>query len=80
MQFDELSGGNLAVISNNWLTPRKKEVFWPLYKNVAAFNKALKKHEDVDEDTWTLYNVHRLFYETSKYKKLIYISYFLYMF
>ncbi|XP_039312222.1 uncharacterized protein LOC120359295 isoform X2 [Solenopsis invicta] len=64
IQFDEKSGANLAVVSTKWLTPLKKEVFWPPYKNVSSFNKALKKHEDVNENEWTLYNVQRIFYET----------------
>lgn len=50
IQFDDNDGANLAVVSTNWLTPRKKEVFWPPYKNNTSFNKALKKHEEVNEE------------------------------
>ncbi|KYQ53447.1 hypothetical protein ALC60_00009 [Trachymyrmex zeteki] len=81
IQFDEISGASLAVVSTKWLTPRKKEVFWPPYKNVTTFNKALKKHEDVNEEKWTLYKVQRIFYETGKLiNKFIYIFDFSYVF
>lgn len=66
VQFDDKSGASLAVISTSWMTPRKKEVFWPPYKSTTTFKKALKKHEEVNEGKWTLYGVQRIFYETGK--------------
>ncbi|XP_077270984.1 uncharacterized protein LOC143902160 isoform X2 [Temnothorax americanus] len=64
IQFDEKSDADLAVVSSTWLTPRKREVFWPPYKNTSSYNKALKKHEQPDEKKWTLYEVQKIFYET----------------
>ncbi|KAJ8973091.1 hypothetical protein NQ317_006482 [Molorchus minor] len=44
------------------LTPRKREVWWPPYKQQTAFEKALKKGE-VPNETWTLCKVARSFFE-----------------
>ncbi|XP_032677065.1 uncharacterized protein LOC116846839 [Odontomachus brunneus] len=65
LHLDDMCEGSLAVINTNWLTPRKTQVFWPPYKNITTFNKALKKHEEINEEKWTLYGIQRIFYETS---------------
>ncbi|CAH0547151.1 unnamed protein product [Brassicogethes aeneus] len=63
IQFEEQDGpGSIALIINNWLTPRKKEVFWPPYKTQFTFNRALEKKESAQKN-WTLYKVSRIFFE-----------------
>ncbi|RLU23883.1 hypothetical protein DMN91_004091 [Ooceraea biroi] len=32
IEFTDDSGGGVALVSSQWLTPRKQEVFWPPYK------------------------------------------------
>lgn len=66
IEFSPEQGGGLSLVNKNWLTPRKKEVFWPPYKEQAQFNKSLKKSEEINTETGRLYNVKRIFYETGK--------------
>lgn len=70
VEFEENCGGGLAIVCSNWLTPRKKEVFWPPYKENAQYLRALKKHEDFNVETWKIFNVSRIFYESGKYVKI----------
>jgi len=56
----------VAVVCAKWLTPRKKEVFWPPYKENGIFMRALKKEEELDPKTWELHVVERIFCETGK--------------
>ena len=58
--------GGLAIVHTTWLTPRKKEVFWPPYKGNTNFMRALRKGENVNEETWQIYGIARNFYETGK--------------
>ncbi|XP_072395179.1 uncharacterized protein [Diabrotica undecimpunctata] len=60
MEFDEKEGGSVAVVHQNWLTPRKKEVYWPPYKTQALYDKAVKKGDSCTED-WQLFTVKRIF-------------------
>jgi len=71
IEFDQAAGGGLAIVHAKWLTPRKKEVFWPPYKDSGIFKRALKKGEEVNEKTWHIYGIDRSFYETGKYLNLI---------
>lgn len=43
IEFLEADGGGVALIHEKWLTPRKKEVWWPPVKQRDHFSKALKK-------------------------------------
>ncbi|KAJ8936146.1 hypothetical protein NQ314_012478 [Rhamnusium bicolor] len=54
----------LAIVSVNWLTPRKKEVFWPDSKKQSCYEKLLKNHTISDEDSWQLYSIQRYFFNT----------------
>ncbi|KAJ8957035.1 hypothetical protein NQ317_004832 [Molorchus minor] len=62
VEFDERDGGGVGLVHYTWLTPRKREVWWPPYKQQTAFEKALKKGE-VPNETWTLCKVARSFFE-----------------
>lgn len=64
VEFAVKQGGYLSVVNSNWLTPRKKEVFWPPYKNNQQFVKALKNSENIITETWKLYKIRKIFYET----------------
>lgn len=64
VEFAVKQGGCLSVVNSNWLTPRKKEVFWPPYKNNQQFVKALKNSENIITETWKLYKIRKIFYET----------------
>jgi len=65
----------VAVVCAKWLTPRKKEVFWPPYKENGIFMRALKKEEELDPKTWELHVVERIFCETGKltFNMMIYL-------
>lgn len=60
--------GGLAVVNSGWLTPMKKECFWPPYKDKDKFNTALKHNAKVEDSTWKLFPVSRIFFESGKYK------------
>lgn len=63
----EKNGENkLALVNKKWLTPKKSEVFWPPYKTQEKHDKALKKSEELNEDSSTLYTVIRCFFETGE--------------
>lgn len=65
VEFKECDGGGVALINSQWLTPRKKEVFWPPVKDTNKFNKLLKeKEQSIDTEKWSIYEVQRVFYET----------------
>lgn len=69
IEFADDSGGGVALISSQWLTPRKQEVFWPPYKSQSQY-KALKKGVIPEQDgSWTIYKIKRLFFETDDYNK-----------
>lgn len=70
VEFAEDAGGGLAVVSSKWLTPFKKEVFWPPYKHSKLFNKAVQKGEEVSDEKWKLYSVSKVYYTTGKYNNL----------
>lgn len=62
IEFEE---GGLAVVQSHWVTPRKKEVYWPPVKNRSTFAKLLQADEPADiNDSWKLYPIQKIFYET----------------
>ncbi|KAF5270263.1 hypothetical protein FQR65_LT17863 [Abscondita terminalis] len=69
VKFDDHDGGGVAIANSKWFTPRKKELYWPPYKEINAYNKALKKGEDVNTDNWKLFKIKRLFYSTDDFDK-----------
>lgn len=66
VQFDDSQGGGLAVVRDQWITPRKCEVFWPPYKKQSEYNKALKTAENIIEETWKVFKIARCFYSCGK--------------
>lgn len=66
IEFNEADGGGLAIVHTKWITPRKKEVFWPPYKDNVTFMRALKRGEDINENTWQIYGIARNFFESGK--------------
>lgn len=67
IEFEDKAGGGLAIVHQNWMTPRKHEVFWPPYKSHSSFQRALKRGENAGDD-WTLYKVKRTFYQTGEFE------------
>ncbi|XP_050512098.1 uncharacterized protein LOC126888132 isoform X2 [Diabrotica virgifera virgifera] len=69
VQLDETGGNTLAVVHQNWLTPLKKEVFWPPYKTSKQYKKSLLEGEVVNENSWMLYSIQRVFLTTDELSK-----------
>ncbi|XP_067208313.1 uncharacterized protein [Linepithema humile] len=63
IEFDD-GGGSVAVVRSTWLTPRKREVFWPPVKDQKTFNKILESVVHAHTATWKLYPVQRCLFET----------------
>ncbi|CAG9840545.1 unnamed protein product [Diabrotica balteata] len=59
---------SVAVVHQNWLTPRKKEVYLPPYKTQALYDKAVKKGDSCTED-WQLFTVKRIFRYYDSFEK-----------
>jgi len=74
----EQVSGAIALIHYTWLTPKKKEVWWPPYKTSVRFKKALLIGEEPKEDTWTLCQVERIFFSYGKLYIYIYILFYYY--
>ncbi|KAJ8937837.1 hypothetical protein NQ314_011698 [Rhamnusium bicolor] len=70
VEFHEQYGGGVAAIHSSWFTPLKKEAFWPPYKEQQRFDKALRFGEVADENSWKLYGIARIFYETDDILKV----------
>ncbi|CAG9771183.1 unnamed protein product [Ceutorhynchus assimilis] len=68
VQLDETGGEGLAVVHTSWLTPLKKEVFWPPIKDSKLYRKALVESEPVESD-WTLYGVKKIYFQTGDLNK-----------
>lgn len=59
---------SIAVVAENWLTPSKKETFWPPYKQQSQFEKSLKECETPGK--WEIHQISRCFFATGTYGKL----------
>lgn len=79
VEFDEKHGGGVAAVNSAWLTPLKKEVFWPPYKDQNKSDKALKTGETVDTEKWTLHSISRIFYRSGKLDFSYLLVYFTYI-
>lgn len=66
VEFTNASGGGIGLIREDWLTPRKKECYWPPYKQSSKFNKCLQNGE-IPSDDWNLFGIERIFYSTGQY-------------
>ncbi|KAF5272547.1 hypothetical protein FQA39_LY07871 [Lamprigera yunnana] len=58
--FKDLS---VAIIREEWLTPRKTETFWPPYKHSVDYQRCLSGKEVVN-DKWPIYNIIKHYYAT----------------
>lgn len=65
IEFED--GGGVAIIRKTWLTPRKKEVFWPPLKDQKTFDKILENTKYPDTEKWKLYPILKCLYETGKH-------------
>lgn len=67
VQFDEGAGSGIALVAKSWLTPGKRQVFWPPYKNHTQYNRALKSDEIPQvAHTWQLYSYRKCYFECGK--------------
>lgn len=66
VEFSSKSGGGLGLVREEWLTPRKKECFWPPHKLSFQFNKALCEGQ-APEANWPMCESEREFYCTGLY-------------
>lgn len=66
VEFGPESGRGLAVVNSAWLTPFKKEVHWPPYKDSKLFNRAVTKGEDIS-DKWKLYSITKCYCSTGMF-------------
>lgn len=55
---------SVAIVRKSWLSPRKREVFWPPAKSQKAFDRTLQIQTHEDIETWNMYPVARCLYET----------------
>ncbi|XP_039300049.1 uncharacterized protein LOC120355564 [Nilaparvata lugens] len=62
IEFGGSEENQTAVVREEWLTPAKKEVFWPPFKVSTQFHKALVEGATPDEKKWTLFPVRRCLY------------------
>lgn len=63
VEFDDETGGGIGLIREEWLTPRKKETFWPPSKLSTQYNKSLIDGH-VPDEKWKLCPIRRIFYST----------------
>lgn len=63
VEFDENDGGGVAVIRDEWLTPRKIHCMWP--PKATNYNRCING-SIVPDDAWTLFRIRRVFYTTGK--------------
>ncbi|KAF5270724.1 hypothetical protein FQA39_LY01462 [Lamprigera yunnana] len=54
IEFPEDNKSGVALVHRKWLTPRKRQVWWPSYKQQDLFDKSLKKGESAN-DNWMDY-------------------------
>lgn len=61
------NNGGVSIVNSCWLTPLKREVYWPPKQTGKNFKKLLQTLEDPPQDgTWKVHQIHRIFFETSK--------------
>jgi len=63
-----LENGAMGLVHASWLSPLKREVFWPPYKSSKSFNKALMIAEEPNQSTWKLEPIKRSFFECGVYR------------
>ncbi|KAF5280083.1 hypothetical protein FQR65_LT15097 [Abscondita terminalis] len=68
--LEDEGGGSVALVCNNWFTPRKTKVLWPPYRKQEHY-KSLKAKETPDEHTWEIYKIKKKFFKTDDYQKAL---------
>lgn len=63
--------GEIALIHTAWLTPLKKQTWWPPYKTSVKFRKALSIGEE-PKDTWSLHNIKRTLFTCGMYNNTMF--------
>jgi hypothetical protein len=53
----------IVIVRASWVTPKKRECFWPPCKHADKFNSTLSKMEAPSEE-WSLIKIKRRLYET----------------
>uniref|UniRef100_A0A1Y1LWW9 DUF4806 domain-containing protein n=1 Tax=Photinus pyralis TaxID=7054 RepID=A0A1Y1LWW9_PHOPY len=61
VEFDDDDG--VAIVNTAWLTPRKRETYWPPTKDREKFYKILTCDQS-NTSSWNLYKIKRVFYYT----------------
>lgn len=56
--------GAVSIINRSWLTPLKREAFWPPCKEQKIFNKILQQNDPMIDNQWVLHAIKRCMYET----------------
>lgn len=56
---------SLGIVREEWLTPKKKETFWPPYKNSDDYKKCLHGKIKLDEKKWPLHAIKKIYCTTS---------------
>ncbi|KAI4455712.1 hypothetical protein MML48_9g00016783 [Holotrichia oblita] len=63
VSFNDDDENAIAIINAKWLTPLKREAFWPPYKYQNQYEKAIKNSEEPKEGVWTLYKIKKIYFE-----------------
>ncbi|KAK4887247.1 hypothetical protein RN001_003518 [Aquatica leii] len=63
-QVVEFEDSSIAIIRTDWLTPRKKQTFWPPYKKTADYEKCLTTKESCVIASWDTYVIKKKYYMT----------------
>lgn len=59
--------GSIAIVHKSWITPFKKETYWPPSKDKNQIDKLLLRGETVDKGTdWKIFQLKRCVYETGE--------------
>lgn len=75
VEFDPDGGGGIGIVRDTWLTPRKKESFWPPYKMYSKYNRCLTDNIQPGED-WMVYKLKRIFTSTGLYIHIYFSCYY----
>ncbi|XP_056635961.1 uncharacterized protein LOC130901655 [Diorhabda carinulata] len=63
------NNGGISLVHSAWLTPLKREVFWPPKQTTGNFIKLLKSGQEPPQDnSWKLHQIKRIFFQTDDYK------------
>lgn len=63
--------GAISIINKEWLTPLKREAFWPPCKEQKTYYKMLKDNNTSIDDSWFIHKVKRCMFQTGMCLQLI---------